>query len=137
VVEDVADVTGEIVLPPRKDDPGFQIARTPFLCSFKSAWTNFDLCSAHIYYGDSKPDDPRRLKEVAELAKLLAKEIAREPDHPLARNLIVLGDFNIFDRANDKTMKALESAGFVVPPEIRATKTKAIGDKDYDQIAFL
>ncbi|MCC7139139.1 MAG: endonuclease/exonuclease/phosphatase family protein [Planctomycetes bacterium] len=131
-------VAGEIVLPSKsKSSPVLQMARTPYVCSFQAGWTRFDLCTVHIYYGASKPDDPQRLAEVDALARLLSTEVARQPDDPMARNVIMLGDFNIFDRATDETMKRLEAAGFVVPPEIRATTTNALGNKQYDQIAYL
>lgn len=131
-----ARTAGEVVLP-APDAPVRQLARTPFLVSFQAGWTQFDLCTVHIYYGQSQADDPQRLAEVEQLATLLAKQVAREPDSPYARNVILLGDFNIFDRETDATMKALERPGFVVPPEIRATKTNALGNKQYDQIAVL
>lgn len=131
------NVAGEVVLPGSPDAPPLQIARTPYVCSFRSSWTRFDICSAHMYWGTSSANDPRRLAEISALAKLLAKEVAGEADDPLGRNIVLLGDFNIFNRKTDKTMKALEDAGFQMPAKLRATKTNALGDKEYDQIAYM
>jgi hypothetical protein len=62
------------VLPREKvDTEVLQFARTPFVCGFKAGWARIDLCTVHIYYGDDKPLDPRRLEEIAKLAKFLAK----------------------------------------------------------------
>lgn len=131
------NMAGEVVLPGSPDAPPLQLARTPFVCSFRSSWTRFDICSAHMYWGTSSANDPRRLAEISALAKLLAKEVAGEAGDPLGRNVVLLGDFNIFNRKTDKTMQALEEAGFQMPPKLRASKTNALGDKEYDQIAYL
>jgi endonuclease/exonuclease/phosphatase family metal-dependent hydrolase len=134
-------VVGEVVFPEKKGAKVVQAARSPFLCTFKAGWRRFTLCSVHIYYGTAKPDDPRRVKEIATLAELLSSRNARrakspdgEPDH-----VILLGDFNIFNQQGDKTAQALADAGFIVPKEITelpaGSNLKA--DKFYDQIAFL
>ncbi len=134
-------VVGEVVFPDKKGTKVVQAARSPFLCTFKAGWRRFTLCSVHIYYGTAKADDPRRVKEIATLAELLAARNARrakspdgEPDH-----VILLGDFNIFNQTGDKTSLALEKAGFVVPKEITSLPagSNLQADKYYDQIAFL
>jgi hypothetical protein len=142
-------LAGEIVLPPSKvDSEVLQFARTPFVCGFKSGWAKFDLCTVHIYYGDSKPLEPRRLEEIRKLADFLAKRAARpgQPARPDGKvtavrntgpdNLILLGDFNIFDPA-DATMTALTDAGFIVPEPLKKRGGSNIAkDKYYDQIAI-
>jgi endonuclease/exonuclease/phosphatase family metal-dependent hydrolase len=132
-------LAGEIVLPDSRKERVLQFARTPFICGFRSGWTKFNLCTVHIYYGEAKADDPRRVKEIQDLAELLAKRARTPkaqpagPDEPAGRardseNLILLGDFNIFSR-DDVTMKALTDAGFTVPEELQplpeATSTAA------------
>jgi endonuclease/exonuclease/phosphatase family metal-dependent hydrolase len=77
-------------------------------------------------------DDPERINEISNIAELLARETARD-----SKNVILLGDFNVFDREDDETMKALERPGFVVPDAIRASHTNQLGNKQYDQIAVL
>ena len=137
-------LTGEIVLPDRSKQPAQQFARTPFICGFRAGWTKFTICTAHIYYGESKADDPRRIQEIGDLAEILRDQIAKlkQPDssgsrNPTGENVILLGDFNVFDRQSDETFKALERGGFVVPPAIQRLKTNRLKNKDYDQIAFL
>jgi hypothetical protein len=105
----------------------------------------------HIFFGKSKPDDPRRLEEVRAISKALADRNERrqniadgEPE-----SVVLLGDFNIFDAKTDKTAKALKDNKFIVPkallvkPENRLVDgdgepltTNAIRDKHFDQIAF-
>jgi endonuclease/exonuclease/phosphatase family metal-dependent hydrolase len=131
------NLAGEVVIPGSPSAPPLQLARTPYVCSFRASWARFDICTAHIYYGESTANDERRVNEIAALAQLLRKEVAGEVGDPLGRNLVLLGDFNVFNRKTDKTMKALDDAGFQMPPKLRASKTNALGNKEYDQIAYL
>jgi endonuclease/exonuclease/phosphatase family metal-dependent hydrolase len=142
-------LAGELVLPDSKKKKVVQPARTPFMCAFKAGWRRLTLCSVHIFFGKSKPDDPRRLEEVRAISKALADRNVRrqniadgEPE-----SVVLLGDFNIFDARTDKTAKALKDNKFIVPkallvdPKDRTIEgvpltTNAIRDKHFDQIAF-
>lgn len=126
-------VAGEVTLPEKKGI-AWQLARTPFLCTFRTGWRRFSLCSVHIYYGTSKAVDPRRLKEIECLSELLAARNTRrqKEDNGEPEAIVLLGDFNIFNR-EDKTLKALEKHNFVVPV---MEPTNLRGDKHFDQIAF-
>jgi endonuclease/exonuclease/phosphatase family metal-dependent hydrolase len=131
-------LAGEVVLPPKKEGkkttPVLQIARTPYLAGFQAGWFKFTICTTHLYYGQSKADDPQRLAETEALAGFLAKEVKRA--EAWARNMVLLGDFNIFS-TKDKQFEALKEAGFKVPQTLFDTKTNAIGNKPFDQIAFI
>jgi hypothetical protein len=123
--------------------PVRQLARTPFICGFRAGWTKFEICTVHIYYGTSKAEDPVRVAEIGSLAKLLSKRAKKRPAKKREEdrqtqppNVILLGDFNIFDSKNDKTMKALGKNGFRIPEEISGAHTNKLRDKNYDQIAF-
>jgi hypothetical protein len=143
-------LAGEIVLPESKKERVLQFARTPFICGFKSGWTKFNLCTVHIYYGKAQAEDPRRVQEIKDLAKFLAKRAKMPPAQPSRpdgkvtpgrtqepENLIVLGDFNIFSRS-DATLKALLDQGFTIPEELQAVEgSNTKQDKHYDQIAFM
>lgn len=133
---------GQVVLPPiiSKDEAGNriskpveQVARTPLMCGFKAGWTDFILTTVHIYYGEDRPDDPRRVEEINQVAKFLSKR----SDDPVAwsKNWLLLGDFNIF-APTDVTMQALIKAGFTVPPELQQLPSNIGRNKFYDQIAF-
>ena len=143
-------LAGEIVLPDTKQERALQFARTPFICGFKSGWTKFNLCTVHIYYGKSTATDPRRVKEIRDLAKFLAKRAKigtsqpERPDgsvtsvrNPEPENLILLGDFNIFS-PQDETMQALLAEGFTIPDELKNVPGSNVkGNRHYDQIAFM
>jgi exonuclease III len=133
-------LAGEVALPAGRE-PVWQLARSPFLCAFQSGWRRFAVCSVHVYYGTDHPDDPRRVKEIAELSKLLADRAARRSEQydGEPENMILLGDFNIFHQEGDMTMKALKKNGFVLPKDIADEQlgSNLSQNKYFDQIAFL
>lgn len=48
----------------------------------------------------------------------------------------MLGDFNIFS-TTDATMKAIEKAGFIVPPQLQSIPGSNVEqNKHYDQVAY-
>jgi len=132
-------LAGEIVVPPvRKSgevlEPAKQLARTPFIVGFRGGWFKFTLCTTHILYGAGVPEEPARLKEIDVLAEFLAARAGERT--AWARNMILLGDFNIFD-TTDKTMKAITDHGFIIPDQIKRQASNALRNKHYDQIAFI
>src|SRR5215216_6105424 len=133
-------LAGEVVIPSGKKDDGRtsesrrQLARTPFLVGFGIDWFRFTICTTHILYGEADPEDPERLEEIRVLAGFLADR-AKEK-HAWAKNMILLGDFNVFD-TTDATMKAIIDAGFTVPERLQALPSNAPKTKHYDQIAFI
>lgn len=139
-------LAGEIVLPPAKvDSLVLQFARTPFVCGFRSGWAKIDLCTVHIFYGDDKAIEPRRLEEIRKLATFMAdravkpthRAIAGAPMSPAtSKTMILLGDFNIFANG-DATLKAITDAGFVIPKAlIERSGSNIAKDKFYDQVAI-
>ena len=126
-------MAGEVTLPGNKSIV-WQLARTPFLCTFRAGWRRFSLCNVHIYYGTNKPNVKRRIDEIDRLGKFLASKSDRRQtdDNGEPESLVLLGDFNIFSQ-KDETYKALLKHKFIVP----ITKpTNIRGDKVFDQIAF-
>lgn len=133
-------LAGELVLPPVKIDgvntPAEQVWRTPFICGFKCGWSRFMLASVHILWGREKSIDglepADRIEEIAKVAQFLAK---RTKDKTAwSKNLILLGDFNIFTTTqNNGAFGELIEAGFEVPHQ---AMTNAGRNRPYDQIAF-
>jgi exonuclease III len=138
------NVAGEVVIPPVEKkskgkkttyNPSKQLFRTPFLCGFKSGWARFMLCTVHILFGKDKRNDPNRIEEIKQIADFLAKR--SEEETTWSKNIILIGDFNIYD-PNDITMKQILDAGFIVPKELQKVPHTNTGSKNrhYDQIAF-
>lgn len=126
-------IAGELVLPENMlimhEENRRQFARTPFICSFQSAWFKFYFSTVHIYYGKSSGSKyRRRVEEIEKVAKFLAKRA--KDDY---RNHILVGDFNIV-KPGSPGHNALEKHGFVV------YQNKEGSNKDqtkfYDQISF-
>jgi endonuclease/exonuclease/phosphatase family metal-dependent hydrolase len=127
-------LAGEVVVPPAADAPAEQHARTPFIVGFRTGWFKFTICTAHAYYGADSPTDPQRLREIQRLATHLADEVGKRS--AWARNMILLGDFNIFS-VNDATFTALTAAGFQVHPKLLDIGSNVDQSKHFDQIAFI
>jgi hypothetical protein len=129
-------LAGELALPPVKGQPVVQPARSPFICAFKAGWRRISLCSVHIFFGTSTPDDPRRVEEIRSVAAALASRNEKrqniadgEPE-----SVVLLGDFNIFDSATDATAEALTRHHFVVPAALLVKPARRIvADPDGDQ----
>ncbi len=134
-----AGLAGEIVIPPLKVDgdtvPSAQIVRTPYLAGFRAGWTDFILTTVHILYGSSSSTDPVRKAEIISLAKFLANRANDKKSW--SRNIVMLGDFNIFQR-NDEVYEALlEHSTFYIPDELQTIPGSNVPqNKFYDQIAF-
>ena len=133
-------LASEVVIPPvrRKGqktlEPAQQLARTPFMVGFSVGWFKFTICTTHILYGKGIANEPNRIREIEALANFLAAR-ARE-EHAWAKNMILLGDFNVFD-TSDETMNAILRAGFYIPEQLKGHPSNALKTKHYDQIAFI
>lgn len=124
------NIAGEIVLPKGKKEVT-QFARTPFVVSFQCGWFKFDLCTAHLYYGDdSGAGKRRRIEEIKSLGRFMMKRAKKS-----LANTFILGDFNVVG-PNDPTWKALEDTGFRMPDSVRDVRTNLDNEKYYDRIAF-
>src|SRR5829696_188310 len=132
-------LAGEVVIPPLQEDgktlkPAKQLARTPFITGFEIDWFRCTICTTHILYGEDDPEDPERLEEIRVLARFLADRTKEE--FAWAKNMILLGDFNISD-TSDQTMRAILDAGFTIPEALQAHPSQAPKARHYDQIAFI
>lgn len=133
-------LAGEVVIPPRKTEygktlePAKQLARTPFLSGFGIDWFRCTICTTHIFYGEQAPEDPERLEEIKILAQFLADRTKEK--YAWAKNMILLGDFNIYD-TSDQTMQAILEAGFTISEKLQGHPSNAPKTKHYDQIAFI
>jgi endonuclease/exonuclease/phosphatase family metal-dependent hydrolase len=131
-------LAGEVSLAPTKKGTR-QPARSPFVCAFRTGWRRIAICSVHIYYGTAKANDPARVEEIRSVAGLLAKRNDHRRQTPDGEpdSVILLGDFNIFNKEGDETSKALEEHKFIVPKVMRTLPASNLGgDKYFDQIAF-
>ena len=134
-------VAGEVVLPPierpgGEEVPATQFVRTPFTAAFEAGWFRFMLTTVHIFFGEDEAAVPQRVEEVEQISRFLARRLNQTGTW--ARNLIVLGDFNIFDE-HSPAYQAILNAGFQVPEALTRVPPTNVGrePRKYDQIAFL
>ncbi len=131
-------LAGELILPPVKDESGTeqpvsQFWRTPFVVGFRAGWTKVMLATVHILWGGSEANSEKRVREIHQVADFLKN---RTLDNTAwSRNLILLGDFNIFG-IEDETFQQLLNAGFVVSEQLLEFRSNAKKNRHYDQIAF-
>ena len=130
-------LAGEIVPPSVKQSGKLStptaFARSPFIVGLRAGWFKFSICTSHLFYGDPKADDPQRVDEMKNLVDLLKKRIKAKDRS--ARNIIILGDFNIFS-SDDEEFKSLYKA-FKTPQRLSKEMTNQSRTKPFDQIAFL
>ena len=136
-------VAGEIVIPPIEDRngnsiaPSNQLARTPTIVGFQAGWFRFMLSTVHIIWGQGVAEYPERVAEIKALAEFL-KERTEDPT-AWSRNLILLGDFNIFDAdPANAAYNAITQNGFQIPKTLQNIPPSNVGKKPrfYDQIAL-
>lgn len=137
-------LAGELVLPPVETAdgekvPAHQVWRTPYICGFKAGWSNFMLCSVHILWGKEKSvggkEPADRTEEIRKVAAFLKKRTMDK--FAWSRNLILLGDFNIFSSDEEGAFGELtKTGGFTIPENHRDFVTNASKNKSYDQIAY-
>lgn len=135
-----AGLAGELVLPPVIDAEGRtrsprQIARTPFVVGFKTAWFQFTMATVHIMWGHEQADHPVRVEEIRQLAEFL--DARRGHTGTWSGNLILLGDFNMF-RQDGMASEAFEDYGFRIPHRRSDVPPTNVGRsaRFYDQIVF-
>lgn len=138
-------LAAELVLPDKAKGTTLQFARSPYIAGFRAGWAQLNLCTVHIYYGKGVKDDPRRVREITDLAKTIADNargyysgrapVNDDTSRAKPEDILLLGDFNIFNR-QDVTMEALTKAGFSVPEGLEQIPGSNVArNKHYDQIA--
>jgi endonuclease/exonuclease/phosphatase family metal-dependent hydrolase len=133
-------MAGEMVLEPvisaqGAEIPARQIVRTPYIAGFRSGWFNFMLATVHIIWDEAEADHRPRVDEIRQIAQFLADRLTQSG--VWARNLFLLGDFNIFDETG-LAVTALTDAGFRIPHGRADLSATNVGQdpRYYDQIAY-
>ena len=112
--------------------------REPSICvGFEAGWFRFMLSTVHIVWGKGVEGHPNRVAEIQSLASFLKDR--SEDKHAWSQNLILLGDFNIFNAAtSNAAYSAIVQNGFVIPESLQNIPPTNVGSdpRFYDQIAL-
>lgn len=136
---------GEISIPPKdikwiklegvnRKFKGFD--RNPYLAAFQAGNFKFVLVNAHLYFGDdNKSDRDRRSLEAYAVSRWA--DLRRDDKHAYAKDIIVLGDFNLpMVEKGDPIYDALVKRGLRLPEHTTQVGSNLNNDKHYDQIFF-
>ncbi len=133
-------LSGELVIPDEfiSSNPIIkQLKRTPTFTGFESGWKKFSIVSLHLHPGDgtNDPDEPTdkeiRKEEVRLLMQLLELKLNRSSFEE--RNLIVLGDTNLYEEDED-IVQLINDKGFFESDGLKGKYTNTSLNQIYDRI---
>ncbi|AEM72213.1 Endonuclease/exonuclease/phosphatase [Allomuricauda ruestringensis DSM 13258] len=133
-------LSGELVIPDEfiSANPIIkQLKRTPTFTGFESGWKKFSIVSLHLHPGDgtNDPDEPTdkeiRKEEVRLLMQLLELKLNRSSFEE--RNLIVLGDTNLYEEDED-IVQLMNDKGFFESDGLKGKYTNTSLNQIYDRI---
>lgn len=133
-------LSGELVIPDEfiSANPIIkQLKRTPTFTGFESGWKKFSIVSLHLHPGDGandlgEPTDKEiRKEEVRLLMQLLELKLNRSSLEE--RNLIVLGDTNLYE-ADEDIVQLMNDKGFFESDGLKGKYTNTSLNQIYDRI---
>jgi endonuclease/exonuclease/phosphatase family metal-dependent hydrolase len=119
-----------------KDHVGYQLHRMPFCASFRAGRFDFVIINVHIFCGSTALEKREREKEITKLVAFINERVKQDDSKVFDKDFFVMGDFNI-EEQGDQFFKALENAGFSMPPGIEGLTTNFHRSKTFDKIAWV
>ncbi len=105
-----------------------QLKRTPYMTGFKSGWKSFAIISFHLQPGDDPDDAEYRKTEV----ELILAALDKKEDRLWTRNLVLAGDFNLYDSDTD-TVELISNAGYSEIEGLEGKDTNVSETEAYDR----
>lgn len=132
-------LAGEILLWKElfdESETDFQLKRTPYVTSFRSGWKTFSLLNVHLQPNDNQEGREIRKKEVTLLMKAL--EVKRKRKTNWTENIIILGDFNLYNKEPDNaTVKIFENFQYKESDLLQGLNTNVANSKQtFDRMFF-
>jgi endonuclease/exonuclease/phosphatase family metal-dependent hydrolase len=132
---ELAGLAGEIVLweDLTRGSSIQQLKRTPYMTGFTAGWKTFAMINLHLHPNNDPEDILYRRIEVDLLLKALKEKISR--GRLWNENLILVGDFNLYDGADkdDPTINLINQAGFKEVENLIGKKTNTSRTQAYDR----
>jgi endonuclease/exonuclease/phosphatase family metal-dependent hydrolase len=119
-----AEINFESAKPPE------QLSRAPHVTGFITGWKRFSLVNVHLAPGDRTAEVRYRRDEM----RLLLAALAEARDGMWTRNLILVGDMNLYAARDDETVGLLAAEGFVEPQALLGLPTNVAGTEVYDRM---
>lgn len=108
-----------------------QLKRAPYITGFCAGWKTFAMVNLHLHPGDDDDDIELRKEEVRLLLAAIAEK--RRLNQLFTDNLILVGDFNLYDDHDDETIALIEDAGFFEIESLKDKDTNASKTESYDR----
>jgi len=130
----LSGLAGEIVLWPALtgDSPVQQLKRTPYATGFKAGWKSFAMLNLHLHPGDEIEDVAFRKEEV----RLLLAALEEKIDQPWTRNIVLCGDFNLYDGEDDPTVSAINEKGYCEVDGLVGKQTNDADTQAFDRLFY-
>jgi endonuclease/exonuclease/phosphatase family metal-dependent hydrolase len=128
----LSGLAGELVLWPEitADSKIKQLKRTPYMTGFKSVWKSFVMLNLHLHPGDDEENLTYRQEEV----RLLLAALQHKIERMWSQNLILAGDFNLYQGDDDATIAMINAAGFSEVEGLVGLDTNVSQTQAYDRM---
>lgn len=128
----MSGLAGELVLWPKitQGSEIKQLKRTPYIIGFKAGWKSFAMINLHLHPGDDRDDVAFRKEEI----RLLLEALKEKTGGLWTRNLILSGDFNLYDKKDDPAVALIKQSGYDEVDGLHGKDTNASQTEAYDRL---
>ena len=128
----LSGLAGEVSLWSDLTDGGTlkQLKRSPYMTGFIAGWKQFAMVNLHLHPGNDDDDLALRREEV----RLLLEALDIQDDKLWSKNLIVVGDMNLYHGDDDPTVALFKDHGFGEVEALINVDTNASQSQAYDRM---
>lgn len=109
-----------------------QLKRAPYVTGFRAGWKEFAMVNLHLHPRDGDADVAIRGEEI----RLLLKALAAKRREVWSDNLILVGDWNLYDDTDGAALQALATAGYRECTGLLGQRTNVSQSQAYDRMFF-
>jgi hypothetical protein len=107
-----------------------QLKRTPYITGFKAGWKSFAMINLHLHPGNDADDLALRKEEI----RLLLAALKEKRGGLWTQNLILSGDFNLYESKDAPAIALIEQAGYSEVEGLKGKDTNASQTEAYDRL---
>ncbi|MEV8467372.1 endonuclease/exonuclease/phosphatase family protein [Fluviibacterium sp. DFM31] len=109
-----------------------QLKRAPYVTGFRAGWKEFAMVNLHLHPGDDADDVALRGEEI----RLLLKALKAKRREVWSDNLILVGDWNLYEDDDQPALQALADAGYRECSGLQGKRTNVSRSQAYDRMFF-